>query len=117
LNELTESGIRISLDDFGTGYSSLSYLKLLPIHKLKIDRSFIRDITENNNDKAIVATIISMAQHLNMDVIAEGIETKEQLDILMDNDCKKIQGYYYSKPLPARDVEEAFFAPMRVSKT
>lgn len=115
LNELTESGIRISLDDFGTGYSSLSYLKLLPIHKLKIDRSFIRDITENNNDKAIVATIISMAQHLNMDVIAEGIETKEQLDILMDNDCKKIQGYYYSRPLPARDVEEAFFAPMRVS--
>ncbi|MZQ82745.1 EAL domain-containing protein [Paenibacillus sp. 5J-6] len=117
LNELTESGIRISLDDFGTGYSSLSYLKLLPIHKLKIDRSFIRDITENNNDKAIVATIISMAQHLNMDVIAEGIETKEQLDILMDNDCKKIQGYYYSRPLPARDVEEAFFAPMRVSRT
>ncbi|WP_309492193.1 EAL domain-containing protein [Paenibacillus anseongensis] len=115
LNELTESGIRISLDDFGTGYSSLSYLKLLPIHKLKIDRSFIRDITENNNDKAIVATIISMAQHLNMDVIAEGIETKEQLDILMDNDCKKIQGYYYSKPLPAQDVEEAFFAPMRAS--
>lgn len=117
LNELTESGIRISLDDFGTGYSSLSYLKLLPIHKLKIDRSFIRDITENNNDKAIVATIISMAQHLNMDVIAEGIETKEQLDILMDNDCKKIQGYYYSRPLPARDVEEAFFAPMRVSRS
>lgn len=114
LNELTQSGIRISLDDFGTGYSSLSYLKLLPIHKLKIDRSFIRDITENNNDKAIVATIISMAQHLNMDVIAEGIETKEQLDILMDNDCKKIQGYYYSRPLAADDVEEAFFAPMRM---
>ncbi|MBO7745037.1 EAL domain-containing protein [Paenibacillus sp. MWE-103] len=113
LNELTDYGIRISLDDFGTGYSSLSYLKLLPIHKLKIDRSFIRDITVNRNDKAIVATIISMAQHLNMDVIAEGIETKEQLDILTDNDCEKIQGYYYSRPLPPAEVEQTFFAPMR----
>ncbi|MFC4808902.1 EAL domain-containing protein [Paenibacillus sp. GCM10023250] len=113
LNELTDYGIRISLDDFGTGYSSLSYLKLLPIHKLKIDRSFIRDITENRNDKAIVATIIAMAHHLNMDVIAEGIETKEQLDILTDNDCEKIQGYYYSRPLPAAEVEQTFFAPMR----
>lgn len=108
LNELSESGIRISLDDFGTGYSSLSYLKLLPIHKLKIDRSFIRDITENVNDKAIVATIISMAKHLNMDVIAEGIETKEQLDILVDNHCREIQGYYYSKPLSANDMEAMF---------
>ncbi|OPH58436.1 PAS domain S-box protein [Paenibacillus ferrarius] len=114
LNQLTEYGVRISLDDFGTGYSSLSYLKLLPIHKLKIDRSFIRDITENENDKAIVSTIISMAQFLNMDVIAEGIETKEQLEILMENDCKKIQGYYFSRPLPADEVENVFFAPMRI---
>ncbi|MEK8131855.1 EAL domain-containing protein [Paenibacillus filicis] len=113
LNELTRIGIRISLDDFGTGYSSLSYLKLFPIHKLKIDRSFIQDITGNKNDKAIVATIISMAQHLDMEVIAEGIETKEQLDILMYNDCKEIQGYYYSRPLSAVDVEQAFFAPQR----
>ncbi|UKS24681.1 EAL domain-containing protein [Paenibacillus sp. HWE-109] len=116
LNELTAYGIRISLDDFGTGYSSLSYLKLLPIHKLKIDRSFIRDITENENDKAIVSTIISMAQYLKMDVIAEGIETKEQLDILMDNDCQKIQGYYFSRPLPADEVEDVFFAPMRLKE-
>ncbi|MCR2806878.1 bifunctional diguanylate cyclase/phosphodiesterase [Paenibacillus soyae] len=113
LNELSECGIRISLDDFGTGYSSLSYLKLLPIHKLKIDRSFIRDITENPNDKAIVATIISMAQHLKMDVIAEGIETKEQLDVLMANDCKEIQGYYFSKPLPADELVEAFLKMKR----
>ncbi|WP_240941659.1 EAL domain-containing protein [Paenibacillus sp. HB172176] len=116
LNELTANGIRISLDDFGTGYSSLSYLKLLPIHKLKIDRSFIRDITVNANDKAIVATIISMAQHLKMDVIAEGIETKDQLDILTDNDCSKIQGYYYSKPLPANELEKAFLEMMRAAK-
>jgi diguanylate cyclase (GGDEF)-like protein/PAS domain S-box-containing protein len=113
LNELNEFGIKISLDDFGTGYSSLSYLKLFPTHKLKIDRSFITDITSNNNDKAIVATIISMAQHLNMEVIAEGIETKDQLDILMDNECKEIQGYYFSRPLSAQDVEAAFFVPMR----
>lgn len=111
LNELSDSGIRLSLDDFGTGYSSLSYLKLLPIHQLKIDRSFIKDINNNPNDKAIVATIVSMARHLNMDVIAEGIETKEQLDILMENDCQKMQGYYYSKPLPAAELEAIFLVP------
>ncbi|WP_338552594.1 EAL domain-containing protein [Paenibacillus sp. KS-LC4] len=117
LNQLNEFGVRISLDDFGTGYSSLSYLKMFPIHKVKIDRSFIRDITENDNDKAIVSTIISMAQHLNMEVIAEGIETKAQLDILTDKDCEKIQGYYFSRPLSAIDVEEGFFIPSRQEKT
>jgi diguanylate cyclase (GGDEF)-like protein/PAS domain S-box-containing protein len=114
LNELSDFGIRISLDDFGTGYSSLSYLKLFPIHKLKIDRSFITDITNNDNDKAIVATIISMAKHLNLEVIAEGIETKDQLDILMENKCKEIQGFYYSRPLSVIDVEAAYFVPMRM---
>lgn len=113
LRELSDFGIRISLDDFGTGYSSLSYLKLFPIHKVKIDRSFIRDITKNQNDKAIVATIIAMAQHLNMEVIAEGIETKDQLDILTANDCHEIQGYYYSKPLSPAEVEQAYFIPQR----
>ncbi|MEY8744661.1 EAL domain-containing protein [Bacillales bacterium AN1005] len=114
LNELTSLGVKISLDDFGTGYSSLSYLKHYPIHKLKIDRSFVTDITENRSDQAIVATIISMAQHLNMEVIAEGIETKGQLDILMQNDCKEIQGYYFSRPLPAQEVEHHFFVPLRL---
>lgn len=113
LNQLHESGIRISLDDFGTGYSSLSYLKMFPIQKVKIDRSFIRDITENNNDRAIVSTIIAMAQYLNMEVIAEGIETKDQLDILTDNECHKIQGYYFSKPLSASSAENAYFMPSR----
>lgn len=116
LNELNKIGTRISLDDFGTGYSSLSYLKKFPIHKLKIDRSFITDLSENQNDQAIVATIIAMAQNLKLDVIAEGIETKDQLDILTENDCKKIQGYYFSSPLAASEVEKAFFIPSRVSQ-
>ncbi|TGU50670.1 EAL domain-containing protein, partial [Mesorhizobium sp. M00.F.Ca.ET.186.01.1.1] len=81
--------------------------------KLKIDRSFITDITQNTSDQAIVATIISMAKHLNMDVIAEGIETKGQLDFLTENACKEIQGYYFSRPLPATEVEETFFVPYR----
>ncbi|MFD2084227.1 bifunctional diguanylate cyclase/phosphodiesterase [Brevibacillus brevis] len=113
LHELNKIGTRISLDDFGTGYSSLSYLKKFPIHKLKIDRSFITDLSRNDNDKAIVATIISMAKHLKLDVIAEGIETKDQLDILTENHCKEIQGYYYSRPLSANEVEQVFFVPTR----
>ncbi|MEC0126825.1 EAL domain-containing protein [Paenibacillus pabuli] len=117
LNELTALGVKISLDDFGTGYSSLSYLKHFPIHKLKIDRSFVTDITKSRSDQAIVATIISMAQHLKMDVIAEGIETKGQLDILMQNDCREIQGYYFSRPLPANEVEHDFFVPLRMHGT
>jgi EAL domain-containing protein (putative c-di-GMP-specific phosphodiesterase class I) len=114
LQDLNNIGIRISLDDFGTGYSSLSYLKKFPIHKLKIDRSFIADLSKNSSDKAIVATIISMAHHLNLDVIAEGIETKDQLDILTKNDCMEIQGYYFSKPLAVQDIEKSFFIPNRV---
>ena len=110
LTELSSLGIRISLDDFGTGYSSLSYLKMFPINKLKIDRSFIRDIAVNENDKAIVASIIAMAQNLKMNVIAEGIETKDQLDILVANDCSEIQGYYYSRPLPAQELASNFLA-------
>ncbi|MEK0314035.1 EAL domain-containing protein [Cohnella sp. 56] len=113
LNRLSALGVRISLDDFGTGYSSLSYLKHFPIHKLKIDRSFIRDITVSESDRAIVATIISMAEHLKLDIIAEGIETKEQLDILRAESCREIQGYYFSKPIPAGEIERTFFAPLR----
>jgi EAL domain-containing protein (putative c-di-GMP-specific phosphodiesterase class I) len=108
LQELTRTGIRISLDDFGTGYSSLSYLKMYPIHKLKIDRSFIKDIEISSDDQAITATIITMAKHLNMHVIAEGIETREQLDILVNNGCREVQGYYYSRPLPPEELEAKF---------
>lgn len=108
LQKLSDLGVKISLDDFGTGYSSLSYLKQFPITRLKIDRSFITDITNNDHDKAIVSTIISMAQHLKMDVTAEGIETKDQLDFLMKNESMEIQGFYYSKPLPSKDIESLY---------
>ncbi|WYP26231.1 EAL domain-containing protein [Alkalihalobacillus sp. FSL W8-0930] len=108
LQKLSELGVKISLDDFGTGYSSLSYLKQFPINRLKIDRSFISEILTSEHDKAIVSTIISMAKHLKMDVTAEGIETKDQLDYLKMNDLMEIQGFYYSRPLPTDQIEALY---------
>ncbi|WP_163854485.1 putative bifunctional diguanylate cyclase/phosphodiesterase [Paenibacillus elgii] len=105
LHELKKLGVKISIDDFGTGYSSLSYLKKFPIDKLKIDRSFVRDIMTDPNDAAIVASIIAMTRHLNMEVIAEGVETEEQLRFLHDNQCHLIQGFYLSPPLAVPDAE------------
>ena len=105
LNQLNTMGIRISIDDFGTGYSSLSYLKRFPIHTLKIDRTFVRDIVTDRNDHTIVATIIAMAHSLGMDVIAEGIETEEQLDLLIAQQCDHYQGYYFSRPVAALEIE------------
>ncbi|MCP3776448.1 EAL domain-containing protein [Paenibacillus sp. MZ04-78.2] len=105
LHELKQLGVKISIDDFGTGYSSLSYLKKFPIDKLKIDRSFVRDIMTDPNDAAIVASIIAMTRHLNMEVIAEGVETEEQLRFLHDNHCHLIQGFYLSPPLAVPDAE------------
>lgn len=94
-------GVGISIDDFGTGYSSLSYIKRFPVETLKIDRSFIQDIPDDENDMEITAAIIAMAQKLGLKVIAEGAETKEQVKFLADNGCDLIQGYFYSKPLSA----------------
>jgi len=105
LNRLKEGGVQISIDDFGTGYSSLAYLKRFPINTLKIDMAFIRDLTTNADDAAIVLAIIAMAHSLKMDVIAEGVETDAQLDFLHSHGCDAIQGYYYSKPLPAEQFE------------
>lgn len=107
MNNLHERGIRMSIDDFGTGYSSLSYLKRFQIYKLKIDQSFVRDITEDADDKAIVSAIISLAKSLGMKTIAEGVETEGQLAYLREQCCDEVQGYFYSKPLPA-DQFEAF---------
>ncbi len=106
LNEIAEMGIHLSVDDFGTGYSSLSYLKRLPIGKLKIDQSFIRDITVDPNDTAIVVAIINMAKSLDLEVIAEGIETTGQLTLLRAKGCGVGQGYYFSVPLDAVGIAE-----------
>lgn len=105
MNDLHECGVRMSIDDFGTGYSSLSYLKKFKVYKLKIDQSFVRDISEDPEDKAIVAAIIGMASSLGMRTIAEGVETAGQLSFLRNQGCNEVQGYYFSKPLPADQFE------------
>lgn len=105
MNALKKVGIQFSLDDFGTGYSSLQYLKQLPLDQLKIDQSFVRDLATNSSDRAIVRTIISMAHSLNMEVIAEGVETNEQRQLLLLDGCKTFQGYLFSKPLPIDQLE------------
>jgi diguanylate cyclase (GGDEF)-like protein len=104
LHNLKKIGIKLSIDDFGTGYSSLSYLKRFPIDKLKIDQSFIRDLGRDSGDEKIVRAIISLGQALNLTVIAEGVETQEQLSFLSSHQCDEMQGYWYSKPLPAADM-------------
>jgi PAS domain S-box/diguanylate cyclase (GGDEF) domain len=105
LLELAELGVRISIDDFGTGYSSFHHLKNFPIHRLKIDRSFVRDIRQDPNDAAIVAAIIAMAHNLNLPVIAEGVESEDQLHFLKTHRCDGFQGYYRSPPVPVEEAE------------
>jgi diguanylate cyclase (GGDEF)-like protein len=105
LNEFRKMGIRLSIDDFGTGYSSLSYLRDLPIDTLKIDRIFIEHLAHNKHDQNIVASIINLSHSLNLTVIAEGAETKEQVDVLRSLGCDQIQGYFFYKPLPADEIE------------
>ena len=104
LNELKELGIRVSIDDFGTGYSSLSYLKHFPVDQLKIDQSFVRDITDNPSDEAITLAIITMAHGLGLGVIAEGVEHQDQLAILQQQNCDEIQGYFFSRPLSVEQM-------------
>lgn len=105
MNVLSKIGVHFSLDDFGTGYSSLQYLKKLPLNQLKIDQSFVRDLVTDASDKAIIRTIITLAYNLDIDVIAEGVETQEQRQYLLDNGCMDYQGYLFSKPVPIDEFE------------
>jgi len=106
LNSIHEMGISIAIDDFGTGYSSLAYLKRLPVSRLKIDQSFVRDIPENKEDVGIVKAIIALSKSLDIGIIAEGVETQEQKLFLLVHGCQEMQGYYYSKPVTSEKIEE-----------
>ncbi len=105
MNALKEIGVQFSLDDFGTGYSSLQYLKRLPLDQIKIDQSFVRDIIVDSSDKAIVSTIIAMAHSLNLNVIAEGVETEDQQQLLLASGCTCYQGYLFGKPVPIEEFD------------
>ena len=106
LESLQATGISTSIDDFGTGFSSMSYLRRLPVSKLKIDRSFVNEIGNSRSDEAIVSAMLTLASHLNLEVVAEGVETAEQMDFLVDHGCDELQGYHISKPLEADDFVE-----------
>jgi EAL domain-containing protein (putative c-di-GMP-specific phosphodiesterase class I) len=106
LKELRKIGVKTALDDFGTGYSSLNYLRKLPINNLKIDKSFIDDICNDDQDKSITDGIIQLAHKINLDVIIEGVESLDQVTLLKEMECNVIQGYYFSRPLPVDEVED-----------
>ena len=106
LRELKDMGVQIALDDFGTGYSSLSYLKRFPIDTLKIDRSFVHDLTTDSDDASIVNAVISMGKSLKMRVVAEGVETAQQLAFLQHHGCPEAQGYYFSRPVVAGEFAQ-----------
>jgi EAL domain-containing protein (putative c-di-GMP-specific phosphodiesterase class I) len=103
LQSLREVGIQVAMDDFGTGYSSLSYLRKFPLDALKIDQSFVRQISAAGEDTAIITAVIGMAQSLNLRVIAEGVETREEVEFLRARHCDEAQGYYFSRPVPAEE--------------
>ena len=117
MNALKKLGVSFSMDDFGTGYSSLSYLQKLPLNQLKIDQSFVRNLSIDNQDSAIVKTIINLGENLSLNIIAEGVETQEQLDYLSNFGCLVFQGYYFGYPLPLAEFERSVFLKSGKIKT
>jgi diguanylate cyclase (GGDEF)-like protein/PAS domain S-box-containing protein len=113
MRELQILGVQVSIDDFGTGYSSLAALKRFPVARLKIDKSFIDNIPHDENDKAVASAVISLGQNLNLRVIAEGVETEDQVAFLRENNCDEMQGYHFSKPAAAADIEKLLRAAAR----
>ena len=105
LHRLRDLGVRIALDDFGIGYSSLSYLRRFPFDKIKIDRSFMRDLSRKGDSLAIIKAIIGLGHSLGMELVAEGVETEEQLNAVREQGCNEVQGFYFSPPMPAAAVQ------------
>jgi EAL domain-containing protein (putative c-di-GMP-specific phosphodiesterase class I) len=116
LHQLRSLGIRIAMDDFGTGYSSLTYLQCFPFDKIKIDRSFVKDITENTGSLNIVRAVAALANGMGMTATAEGVETEEQLDRITAEGCTEMQGYLFSKPVPAAEIERLFLPRLEARK-
>ena len=120
MKRLRALGVRLSIDDFGTGYSSLSALKRFPVGRLKIDKSFIQDLPEDEDDRAVAAAVISLGQKLNLRVIAEGVETEAQVAFLRENNCDELQGFHFSRPVAAGEVaallDTRLLAPPRPAK-
>jgi EAL domain-containing protein (putative c-di-GMP-specific phosphodiesterase class I) len=117
LRQLLDLGVSISIDDFGTGYSSLSYVKRLPVTRIKIDQSFVRNMAQDPNDAAIVRAIVTLGHSLELVVVAEGVETADQLAKLREEGCDEVQGFYFGRPMPARDFHQVLAGEVPLART